>query len=318
MARSRAFTFTLFNPDVSLEDHRDEFMTHAKYVVFQKEVAPTTGREHYQGYLFLEGHNGIVRASVPKRFPCLRGSHIEIAQGSVADNKKYCTKEESRVAGPWEFGSEPSVGRPKAKHSIEDAIAALEEAHYDLDVLARSQPILFAKFHRQLEALAARCQPKPVIDFSQPRDWQQSVVDLVKSDPDSRSVNWYVDPLGGQGKTFLSKYLISEFDAFYCTGGRHQDILHAYNNQNVIIFDFTRDKADMVCYNVIEMLKNGVFFSGKYQSTTKARVGEAHVIVFSNFEPDMTKLSQDRWRITHLSGPMAPRPDPVAQVFLGV
>lgn len=318
MSRSRAFAFTLFRAEASLEDCRDELMRECKYVVFQKERCPTTGREHYQGYLFLEGHNGLSRNTLLRRLPCLTSAHLESAKGSPRDNREYCTKEESRIEGPWEFGDLPAVGRPKEKHCLDDAVALLEECAYDLDVVARTSTVLYGKFFRQLEAIAARCQPKPQVDFSQPRPWQLEVQRLVESEPDSRSVNWYVDPVGGQDKTFMSKWLIQQHNAFYCTGGKHQDILHAYNNQPVIIFDFTRDKADMVCYNVIEMLKNGVFFSGKYNSCTKARVGEAHVIVFSNFEPDQSKLSADRWRIKYLSGPNAVAGDQVVDRLLDI
>lgn len=320
MNRARAYTFTLFCNDVELENCRDELMAHCKFVVFQKERAPTTLREHYQGYLFLEGHNGLSRNTLFARIPCLKGAHLEPARGTPGDNVAYCTKEETRIEGPWTFGDIPAVGRPKVKHSLEDAVALLEECSYDLDVLARTSTVIFGKFHRQLEAIASRCQPKPQVSIDQLRPWQQYVKDLVASDPDSRSVNWFVDPVGGQGKTLMAKYLVQHYDAFYCTGGKHQDILHAYNNQRVIIFDFTRDKADLVAYSVIEMLKNGIFFSGKYNSTTKTRPTDAHVIVFSNFEPDTSKLSQDRWRIKHLSGDQEDQfvQDPVVHALLGV
>lgn len=290
-----------------------------KYVVCQKEACPTTGTLHYQGYLFLDGHNGLGEISLRRRLPFLgdrRATRLVPSKGTAQQNKVYCTKPESRLAGPWEFGEIPSVGGDRSKNTLEEAIAALTEAGYDLQVLARSQPILFAKFHRQLEALAARVQPKPQVDFSAPRPWQQQIVDLVNTEPDSRSVNWIVDETGGQGKTYLSKYLIAEHDAFYTTGGKGADIVHAYNNQRVIIFDFSRDKDGFVSYAVIEQLKNGLVFSGKYNSAFKVRPHQAHVIVFSNFEPDQSKLSRDRWKITRLLPPTAQ--DPIALSLLGI
>lgn len=258
-------------------------------------------------------------ATLLRRFPMFCGSsatHLSVAIGSSMDNRRYCTKDDTRVLGPWEFGEIPSVGRPTSKHTLDEAVAALEEAKYDLDVLARSQPVLFGKFHRQLEAITARCQPKPVVDFSQPREWQSKVVDLIKTQADSRSVNWFVDLEGSQGKTYLSKHLIAEYDAFYCTGGRHLDVCHAYNNQNIIIFDFTREKEDHICYSTIETLKNGLVFSSKYNSTTKVRPHNAHILIFANFEPDQSKLSQDRWRITRLT--TTPAVDPVPLALLGI
>lgn len=319
MSRARAYAFTLFcRDDQALEDCRAQLLAECKYVVFQKERCPSSGREHYQGYLFLEGHNGIARNTLLRRLPCLAGAHLEPARGTPKDNRDYCTKEESRIEGPWEFGDLPCVGRPKEKHTLEDAVAILKECSYDLDAVCQTSNTIYGKFFRQLEVIAARCQPKPEVDFSQPRPWQSELERLVESEPDDRSVNWFVDPVGGQGKTHMSKYLIQKHGAFYCTGGKVADICHAYNNQRVIIFDFTRDKADLVCYNVIEMLKNGVYFSGKYQSQSKCRPGPAHVIVFSNFEPDQSKLSADRWRIKYLSGPNAVAGDQVVDRLLGI
>lgn len=39
------------------------------------------------------------------------GAHWERAKGSPADNTKYCTKEDGRVAGPWVLGREPHQGK---------------------------------------------------------------------------------------------------------------------------------------------------------------------------------------------------------------
>lgn len=321
MSRSRSYCFTAWADrlEVPLEEC-NWAIPGLKFAVFQLEKAPTTGRLHYQGYIFFEESNGYGMARVFRMLPQLQdgsATHLSAAIGTAVDNRRYCTKEESRVDGPWEFGDIPSVGRPAAKHTLDDAIAALQEAGYDLNVLARSQQVLFAKFHRQLEALAARRQVKPVVDFSSPRPWQQVIVDLVKSPADSRSVNWIVDLEGNQGKTYLAKHLVAEHNAFYCGGGRHADIIHAYNGEPVIVFDFVRDKEDQVPYGVIEALKNGLVFSAKYNSCTKTRVGEAHIIVFSNFEPDQTKLSRDRWRITRLV-PRSTAPDATTLNLLGL
>lgn len=324
MSRSRAYTFTAWADKLAAPlESVDWDLSVVKYVVFQLEACPSTGRHHYQGYFFFADRNGYGMKTAFRLLPQLCGAaatHLEVAKGTPEDNQAYCTEDVKkgvpRVSGPWEFGQLPAPSGPVAKHTLEQAIAALEESGNDVDILARGYPVLYAKFFRQIEALAARAIVKPEVDFSAPRPWQQDVVDLVKTDPDNRSVNWYVDAEGGQGKTYLSKHLIAEYGAFYTTGGKAADILHAYNHQRVIIFDFTRDKDGFVCYSVIEQMKNGLMFSGKYNSMTKIRPHNAHVIVFSNFEPDQTKLSRDRWRITRLHP--APPQDPVALALLGV
>lgn len=75
------------------------------YYVFQEEEAPTTKRRHYQGYLRFTG--GKTLAAVKKVFIPWGDVHLEPARGSPESNIAYCTKPESRVAGPWEFGEPP-------------------------------------------------------------------------------------------------------------------------------------------------------------------------------------------------------------------
>lgn len=57
------------------------------YVVFGKEKAPTTGQEHFQGYIELK--KPARRTELVKIFPCF----WEPAKGTGAQNRDYCTKE---------------------------------------------------------------------------------------------------------------------------------------------------------------------------------------------------------------------------------
>lgn len=93
---------------------------------------------------------------------------------------------------------------------------------------------------------------------------------------------------------------MSNKDAFYCTGGKHTDVFHAYGGQSIAIFDFPRDSEEFVCYGVIEALKNGIFFSPKYTSEVK-RFDIPHVLIFSNFLPSFDKFSEDRWCLFKIS-----------------
>jgi hypothetical protein len=49
-------------------------------------------------------------------------------------------------------------------------------------------------------------------------------------------------------------------------------------------------------YSVIEYMKNGLFFVGKYESTA-IRTLPPFVVCFSNSLPDTTSMSSDRWMI---------------------
>lgn len=55
-----------------------------------------------------------------------------------------------------------------------------------------------------------------------------------------------------------------------------------------------------VSYEAIESVKDGIFFSGKYESGMTI-FNQPHIICFANFAPDIGKMSSDRWKIFELS-----------------
>jgi len=80
------------------------------------------------------------------------------------------------------------------------------------------------------------------------------------------------------------------------TNGKCADIAHAYNYEEIVVFDFSREQEERINYQIIEKFKDGRIFSPKYDSKCKVFKG-ARVIVFSNFDPDKSKLSEDRWDV---------------------
>lgn len=132
-----------------------------------------------------------------------------------------------------------------------------------------------------------------------PQEWQAKVIDYVNMPVHDREVLWVIDEVGGKGKTYLGEYLIASRGAAYFTGGNKNDIAYAWKGEGIVIFDYARGGAEYVNYATIESIKNGMIFSGKYASGLK-RYAKPHVIIFSNFEPDMAKLSLDRWNIMTL------------------
>ena len=46
----------------------------------------------------------------------------------------------------------------------------------------------------------------------------------------------------------------------------------------------------------MEEIKDGLIYSGKYEGGF-ANIEHPHVIVVSNFAPELSKLSEDRWNI---------------------
>jgi len=85
MSKARAYVFTLNNyndENVACLDQLD-----CVYMVYGKEIAPTTGTPHLQGYVYFKNARAV--KSVRK---LLAGAHVEAAMGTAAQNKEYCSK----------------------------------------------------------------------------------------------------------------------------------------------------------------------------------------------------------------------------------
>ena len=75
---------------------------------------------------------------------------------------------------------------------------------------------------------------------------------------------------------------------------RSADIKYAYNGQKVVLFDITRSQPERFNYEVLESIKNGMIFSGKYESAVRIFADVPHVVVFSNWGPeDKIHLSRE-------------------------
>ena len=137
------------------------------------------------------------------------------------------------------------------------------------------------------------------------RVWQLLVVRILESPAaknDDRSIIWIVDKEGNKGKSFLSFYLKHQYNAFRITGKvKSTDFAYAYNEEPIVIFDLARDSENYVNYDLMEEIKNGSLWSPKYESAVKTfQHTNIIVLVFSNYEPNYSKVSYDRWKMFHL------------------
>jgi len=100
----RRCCITFFVPDVGKRavEYRAEIesLPHLRHAVWQVERAPTTGRLHIQAYA--EFRSPVRPHAIQRLLP---GAHVEESKGSYAQNKAYCTKEETRAEGPFRLGS---------------------------------------------------------------------------------------------------------------------------------------------------------------------------------------------------------------------
>lgn len=138
--------------------------------------------------------------------------------------------------------------------------------------------------------------------------WQQAALDLISAPcTDDRKVHWFVDRIGNRGKTALCKHiLLTKKDWTFVSAGKGADILYsvaarAQNGRRIegVLANFTREAEDHISYAALEALKDGLFFAGKYESSHVV-MDPPHVLCFSNWMPELSKLSADRWNIINL------------------
>lgn len=139
------------------------------------------------------------------------------------------------------------------------------------------------------------------------KPFQKSIIDLVAKEPDPRKIHWFWERKGNIGKSFLTKYLVLKFDCIIGSGKKadvfNQILLwlqkNKYKDPKVIILDIPRSGYDYINYGAIESIKNGCFYSGKYEGG-QCLFDIPHVICFANEEPCKEMMSMDRWDITEI------------------
>lgn len=142
-------------------------------------------------------------------------------------------------------------------------------------------------------------KPK-ILKVEQLYPWQLELVEILKKEPDDRTIHWYWSEDGLTGKSTFCKYLSAEFAAIPLEGKKN-DILYcaAQFESDVYVWDLERSMEDFVSYGALEKIKNGYFMCSKYESMPIIRACP-HVVVFANFAPDRGKLSKDRWHIVNI------------------
>lgn len=142
--------------------------------------------------------------------------------------------------------------------------------------------------------------PKPLI-CDEMYGWQLDVVAMVEEEPDPRKIFWFWEDEGKFGKSAMCRYLAIKKKALV-VGGKAADMKAAIalmeDKPEICVMDVPRS-VEHISYTGIEEIKNGIFFSSKYESGM-VKMNFPHFIVFANCEPDYSKLSKDRWVVRNI------------------
>lgn len=138
--------------------------------------------------------------------------------------------------------------------------------------------------------------------------WQKDIIKTIQEEADDRTINWYWKHKGKMGKSQFTKYIVANYNCMILSN-RACDMKNGilqYEKEKgifpeIVIIDIPRSvNLEYVSYTGIEEIKNGCFFSPKYEGGM-CLFNSPHIFIFSNDEPLIEKLSLDRWNIVKLN-----------------
>lgn len=296
--RSQNWCFTLNNYpatfEVLLQDLFDR--EQVEYLIAGREVAGT-GTPHLQGFVRFRTRR--VFGAVQRLLP--QGCHLEIARGTPEQNRAYCSKEDD---SPFVRGTCPETTQGK-RSDIEKFLEWCKEhvgPPSEKAIMDRF-PSLYLRYRGNLLKMSKELCGRAVLRDVQLRPWQTDVKTILDGPVNDRHIHFYVDEVGNTGKSWLAKHLfLSDRDNVQVLRvGKRDDLAHAIDeSKSCFLFDIPRGGMQFLQYDVLEMLKDGLVFSPKYQSMMKELHKKAHVVVFCNEAPEREKMSRDRFVVTNL------------------
>jgi len=175
MPRYRCVVFTWNNPDGHLDFVEDKM----EYLVYQEEVGDS-GTYHFQGYCEFKYAMSLLPL---KELLGGLAVHIEARRGTQEQAIAYAKKEDTRVDGPFEFGTPRSQGKRVDLEAFKDAVLSgkrkrdLVEDHY----------VILARYGKFYDTLTMMNRPRRSTDL---------VVTLLYGPTGTGKTRWVMDKFG--------------------------------------------------------------------------------------------------------------------------
>jgi len=207
--RARAYCFTIngYTAEIFAALAAVPLDETQEYICYQKEIAPTTGNPHIQGYIsFANGRRfNAVRNLIPGN------PHIEVARGTAQRNREYCSKE-----GGSDFTERGSIKQQGERNDLNE-VAKMCAQGASVREICDNHPEVFIKYStgvgRMLGVYASR------------RDFKTEIY-------------WFFGPTGS-GKSYTAARMAG--DAAYHKMGGNKWWDNYDHHESVVINDFRRD-----------------------------------------------------------------------------
>jgi hypothetical protein len=165
VARARRWVFTLYqkgsgtdNPGNLVPDTQtlDSWETKVRgmdlggirYLIFQQEVCPDSGKDHIQGYIHFD--KAVRVTQIAERFGT-KPEAFTMARGTPEQNKDYCSKDDSRKQGKSTFEHGTCPGGQGNRSDLQQMTKKIKEK--GLKRAIEDHPATYMKYPRGAEAL---------------------------------------------------------------------------------------------------------------------------------------------------------------------
>lgn len=228
-ARHWHFTINNWNEEdiTTINMNIDKFT----YIIYGKEIAPSTGTPHLQGYVCLTSKKTLKTAQslISNKKP-----HMSVCKGTPEQNKDYCSKEDPN---PFEYGTLPA-----GKGERTDLAAMfnwIEEERPTILEIARSYTPQWCAHYKEIEqcllsSYPLRCAYNKTID---------RFIDMITSPRSSKTHVTWIHGKSGSGKTFQAWNLYPE-KGFKYPKMNNNKWWCGLENQKVIIWDDFRPNKE--------------------------------------------------------------------------
>lgn len=186
-------------------------------------------------------------------------------------------------------------------------IFGIKRIHWEIAGGNRRQNIVYCTKYDTNPYFYPPKHVKKAITFETFYEWENTIIENLKHEPDDRKIYWYWSEEGGVGKTSFQKWIYRNYKYVIILSGKAHDCKNA-----LVDYVRTHGRGPSIClinvpkavarkdidYETFESIKDMFFYCGKYEG---GMVDEdpCHLLVFANCEPDESKMTE-RFEIINL------------------
>ena len=227
MAQSSSWCFTIPNyTDGTLQSLRALSGSGCvAYLVFGREIAPTTGTPHLQGY---------VRFNTRKRFACVQRLLPQCHLTSAQDHRSKTEITAAKTAIMRNSVYLLSLSKGNVPTSIDtlSGFKVFQDSPPSESSSCTTHPSM-EDMHEVYEQYSRAC-PRPVLRDGELRPWQADLYTRLQGEANDRTVEFIVDRDGGLGKSWFCGYVFSVARVPATRPGKRDDLAHAVDERSRI------------------------------------------------------------------------------------